>query len=79
MNKQRITVQVLSMIDGSFREVVANVPAKNAQQAVDKLFALAKDEKAYRFMDEHGVITPTDCPIPAITTKYAAGEWWTRA
>jgi hypothetical protein len=77
--KQRITAQVLSLVDGSVREVVANVQADNEQQAVDKLFALAKDEKAYRFIGAHGVITPTNCPLPAIVTKYAAGEWWARA
>ena len=78
-SKVRITVQVISLVDGEVREVVANVPAASEQIAVNMLFALAKDEKAYRFMGDHGVITPSDPPIPAFTTKYAPGEWWETA
>ena len=74
--KIRMTVQVLNMIDGEVREVVAHVPAVNEQEAVDKLFALAKDEKAYRFLGYDGVISPSSAPIPPFTTKYAPGKWF---
>lgn len=72
----RITVQVLSLVDGSVREVVAWIKADSEQAAVDELFALAKDERAYRYLCSDGILTPTDPPLPAITTQYAAGEWW---
>ena len=79
MEKHRITVQVLSMIDGSVREVIANVPADSEQSAVDKLFAIAKDEMAYKYLGMDGILVPSDCPIPPITTKYALGEWYAKA
>jgi hypothetical protein len=79
-NRIRITCQVLSGITGEFREVVARVQATSEQDAVDKLFAIGRDENLYRFMGESGVIVPGDRPVPApITTKYAEGEWWARA
>lgn len=78
-NTQRITVQVLSMVDGSVREVVANVPAANEQEAVDKLYAIAKDEKAYRYLGMDGVLTPSNPLIPPFKTKYAEGTWFARS
>ena len=76
--KIRMTVQVLNMIDGEAREVVAHVPAANEQDAVDKLFALARDEMAYRFLGRDGVISPSSAHIPPFTTKYASGEWFAK-
>lgn len=77
--KQRITVQCLNMCDGSVREVVANVTANNEQDAVNKLFAIAKDEIAYRYLGMDGVIAPTSPVIPAFNTKYAPGDWYAKA
>jgi hypothetical protein len=77
--KQRITVQCLSMIDGSVREVVANVTAETEQDAVNKLYAIGKDEIAYRYLGGNGILSPSQPLIPAFSTKYADGEWYTRS
>jgi hypothetical protein len=78
-NKIRITVQCLSLTDGSVREVVAHVPAETEQEAVNKLYAIGKDEIAYRYLGMDGVISPENPVIPAMVTKYAEGEWYARA
>jgi hypothetical protein len=56
----RITAQVLNGATGEVREVVANVAAKNEQDAVNKLFLRArKDDYYYRFLSMNGVVAPT--------------------
>lgn len=76
-NKVRITVQVLSLIDGSLREVTANVTATDEQDAVNKLFAIAKDEMAYSYLGHAGVIAPFG--QHPFVTKYADGLWYAKA
>jgi len=78
MNKQRITVQVLSLIDGSLREVIANVTAIDEQDAVNKLFAIAKDEMAYKYLGHRGIIAPSG-QKPFTFPKYAEGNWYAKA
>lgn len=74
--KLRITVQCLSLIDGSVREVTANVSAENEQDAVNKLYAIGKDEIAYRYLGMDGIISPSSPKVPPFSTKYAEGEWY---
>jgi hypothetical protein len=69
--EHRITCQVLSLETGEYREVIANVKADSAQVAVDKLFALAKDERAYRFLSENGVTEPSTADKLGIPNPYA--------
>ena len=80
-SKIRITVKALSQIDGSFREVVANVMAENEQAAVDRLFAIAKDEVYFQFLGSDGVINPSNPNVPPFVpdAKYGCpGEWWSK-
>lgn len=59
MDKIRVTVQVLNGATGEIREVVANVKAKDEQDAVNKLFARARtDDYYYRFLGHNGIVTP---------------------
>lgn len=74
--KQRITVQVLNMIDGEIREVVAMVKADSEQDAVDCLFKLAKDEKAYKYLGHDGILKPTNGQV--YTFPRYAGEWYAK-
>lgn len=75
MDKQRITAQVLNGATGEVREVVANVAADSEQDAVNKLFAVArKDDFYYRFMGMDSVISPT--LNGAIKTSYQGIEYW---
>lgn len=75
--RQRITVQVLSLIDGSFREVTANVTAATEQDAVNALYAIAKDEMAYKYLGHDGVIAPEGA-APYTFPKYAEGNWYAK-
>ena len=60
MPKVRIAVQVLNGATGEVREVVAHVPATGEIEAVDLLFARARqDDFYYRFLGLHGIVVPT--------------------
>lgn len=74
---QHITVQVLSLIDGSLREVTANVKAATEQDAVNALFAIAKDEMAYKYLGHDGIIVPVG-QEPYTFPKYAEGNWYAK-
>lgn len=76
--EQRITVQCLSLIDGSVREVTANVTADSEQDAVNKLFAIAKDEMAYKYLGHDGIIGP-EGQTPYTFPKYAEGNWYSKS
>jgi len=73
----RITAQVLNGATGEVREVVANVKAESEQSAVDKLFALARqDDYYYRFLGESGVIEPSASEKQPI--HYSCNTYWAR-
>jgi hypothetical protein len=76
--KIRITAQVLNGATGEVREVTANVTANNEQDAVNKLFAHARqDDFYYRFLGSYGVIVPTlngATPLVHQTMQYWALE-----
>lgn len=75
MDKQRITAQVLNGATGEVREVIANVTASDAQDAVNKLFARARrDDYYYRFLGMDGVIAPT--VEGAVSLKYQEQTYW---
>jgi hypothetical protein len=75
MTKQRITAQVLNGSTGEVREVVANVPAENEQDAVNTLFTRArKDDYYYRFIGHSGVIEPSMQQKQPI--HYACNTYW---
>lgn len=74
--KHQIRVQVLSLIDGELTEITANVESEHEQAAVDKLFALAKDERAYRFLGRSGVIIPSSPRRISVKSEHALGESW---
>lgn len=78
MAKHRITVQCLSLIDGSLREVVATVNATTEQDAVNLLFARAKDEIAYKYLGHDGILAPAG-QEPYTFPKYAEGNWYAKA
>lgn len=77
--QHRITVQAFSLCDGEFKEVVAWVKADSEQAAVDKLFALAKDEIGYKFLGDGGIIEPSICSISPIVNPYYSGRWFARS
>ena len=72
--KARITVIALNQIDGSLHEVVANVLASTEQEAVDKLFDIAKEEIAYKYLGANGFITPTGQSF--VTFPNYVGQWY---
>jgi len=72
-----ITVQVLNGATGEIRELIAHVPAKDEQEAVNKLFASARrDDYYYRFLGEDGAIAPISCEATSFT--YQNQEFWER-
>lgn len=78
----RITVQAFNTCDGSYREVTANIKANSEQDAIDKLWAISKDEIAYKFLGQYGYLTPSKLDQPAITLPEhwgASGEWFIKA
>lgn len=78
----KITVQAVSLIDGEFREVVVSVAADTEQAAVDRLYSVAKDEWAYKFLGASGYLNPSHPKLPPIEIpeKYSGqavvGGWW---
>lgn len=75
MDKIRITAQVLNGATGEVSEVVANVPATDEQDAVNKLFARArKDDYYYRFLGHSGIVAPKD----ADSLTYNGQVYWVR-
>lgn len=76
--KQRITVQCLSLIHGELREVTTTVTADSEQEAVNKLFAIAKDEMAYKYLGHDSIIAPTGQEAYTFP-KYAEGNWYAKA
>lgn len=76
-DKIRITCQVLNGATGEVREVVANVAAVSDQDAVNKLFAVARrDDYYYRFLTSSGVIGPQHKDAHAI--EYQGQTYWER-
>lgn len=76
MDKVRITAQVLNGATGEVREVVANVEAKDEQDAVNKLFARGRrDDYYYRFLGNDGVIAPSTF---AESLTYQGQVYWAR-
>ena len=79
MDTYRITAQVLNGATGEVREVVAKVKASDEQGAVNALFARARrDDYAYRFLGEHGVMPPTTSDAAITLIKYENQEYWAR-
>lgn len=75
MDKVRITAQVLNGATGEVREIVANVTATDEQDAVNKLFARARqDDYYYRFLGHDGVIAPAN----ADSLTYNGQTYWVR-
>lgn len=75
---QRITVQVLNGATGEIREVVANVKAVSDQDAVNKLFDIARrDDFYYRFLTESGIIGPQN--QGAHPVEHETMTYWARA
>lgn len=73
--KHRIAVQVLNGATGEIREVVAKVTAADEQEAVNKIFALARtDDYYYRFLGMSGVVSPTI--DGAVEVPYQAKTYW---
>lgn len=71
----RITAQVLNGATGEVRELVANVDAENEQDAVDKLFARARqDDYYYRFFGMRHVINPSS----GTSLEYQNQTYWAR-
>lgn len=75
MTKYRITAQVLNGATGEVREVVANVAGDSEQDAVNKLFAQARqDDFYYRFLGMDSVVAPTI--IGATPVPYQSQTYW---
>lgn len=75
IEKLRITVQVLNGATGEIREVTALVAANDEQDAVNKLFACARqDDYYYRFLGHRGVIEP----IGGTALQYQNQTYWER-
>lgn len=66
----RVTVQALDQRDGEFTERSYLVNKDSEQDAVDYLFARAKEEMGYKFLGAHGYIAPTG------QTAHDFGERW---
>lgn len=74
-DKIRITAQVLNGATGEVREVVANVAAVDEQDAVNKLFAVARrDDFYYRFLGMDSVIAPL--VDGAVSVPYQSMTYW---
>lgn len=73
--KIRITAQVLNGATGEVREVVANVAAHDEQEAVNKLFAIArKDDFYYRFLGHNGILNPVN--PNALAVQHQNQTYW---
>lgn len=76
-DKIRITCQVWNGATGETREVVAHVKATDEQDAVNKLFAVARrDDYYYRFLGHRSVVEPV--AASAVRVIHETQTYWAR-